>query len=261
MRSGRYLVVGQRYIGCTVPSEVENASAVDASPIAVSRDLADKRLRWLELFLVLIFCFANSIFSSVDMLMHGRGALPNSTNIRWIAGIAHELAGLLLVGYVLARRKLRITVLGLRWSFRDIWVGIAVAICAYFAYTIGPHLIHLADHAMYSSPHGGNIVREVFGPPSILMIPFTLLNPFFEEPIVRAYLMTELRALTGSWILAATVSVLVQFSYHLYYGWEGAIALSFLFVVFAIYYAWAKKATPIIIAHGIFDILGLVRML
>jgi hypothetical protein len=73
--------------------------------------------------------------------------------------------------------------------------------------------------------------------------------------------MTEIKALTGSWLLAAAFSVLVQFSYHLYYGWEGAIALSFLFLVFSIYYARTQKATPIIVAHEVFDILGLVRML
>ncbi len=93
-----------------------------------------------------------------------------------------------------------------------------------------------------------------------MAIPYSLLNPFFEELIVRAYLMTEVRALTGSWMLATALSVVVQFSYHLYYGWEGAIALSFLFLVFSIYYARTQRATPIIVAHGIFDIWGLVRM-
>ncbi len=87
------------------------------------------------------------------------------------------------------------------------------------------------------------------------------MNPFFEELIVRAYLMTEVRTLTGSWILSAALSVVVQSSYHLYYGWGGAIALSFLFLAFSIYYARTQRATPIIIAHGIFDFLALIRML
>ncbi|MGO9543681.1 MAG: CPBP family intramembrane glutamic endopeptidase [Rhodomicrobium sp.] len=113
---------------------------------------------------------------------------------------------------------------------------------------------------MYSSAHSGSTVRDIFGRPSIMAIPYSLLNPFFEELIVRAYLMTEVRALTGSWMLATALSVVVQFSYHLYYGWEGAIALSFLFLVFSIYYARTQRATPIIVAHGIFDIWGLVRM-
>jgi len=59
----------------------------------------------------------------------------------------------------------------------------------------------------------------------VVVIPFSLLNPFFEELIVRAYLMTEIMDLTGSAMLAIATSVLLQASYHLYYGWFGALAL------------------------------------
>jgi len=135
-----------------------------------------------------------------------------------------------------------------------------VAIAAFLAYIAGPFLVHLVDPAMYSSAHGGQTAREIFGHPSLMAIPFCFLNPFFEELIVRAYLMTEVKALTGSWILSAALSVAIQFSYHLYYGWGRAIALSFLFLVFSIYYARTQRATPIIIAHGIFDIYGLIRL-
>ena len=65
-----------------------------------------------------------------------------------------------------------------------------------------------------------------------MAVPYSLLNPFFEELTVRAYLMSEVQDLTGSMNLAAFLSVVVQFSYHLYYGWTGAIALSFQFLIF-----------------------------
>ncbi len=94
----------------------------------------------------------------------------------------------------------------------------------------------------------------------LIAIPFVLLNPFFEELIVRAYLMTELKFLTGSWAVAGIVSVLLQASYHLYYGWSRASTLVFLFVVFAIYYARKRKDTPIVVAHGVFDLIGFVQL-
>jgi len=72
--------------------------------------------------------------------------------------------------------------------------------------------------------------------------------------------MTEVKDLTGSWTLSAAASIVIQSSYHLYYGWEGAISLSFQFLIFAIYYARTRRATPVIVAHGIFDILGLVTL-
>jgi membrane protease YdiL (CAAX protease family) len=93
-----------------------------------------------------------------------------------------------------------------------------------------------------------------------LAIPFSLLNPFFEELIVRAYLMTEVMELTGSSTLAVALSVGVQFSYHLYYGWVGAISLSFFFLVFALYYVRSSCALPVIVAHGFVDVYALLRL-
>jgi len=60
--------------------------------------------------------------------------------------------------------------------------------------------------------------------------------------------------------LGRSPSVAVQFSYHLYYGWAGAIALSFQFLIFALYYSHSRRALPIIAAHGFFDIWALFRL-
>ena len=73
--------------------------------------------------------------------------------------------------------------------------------------------------------------------------------------------MTEVMELTGSSILAVVVSVAIQFSYHLYYGWAGAISLSFIFLVFALYYARSRNALPIVVAHGYFDISAMLRLI
>jgi membrane protease YdiL (CAAX protease family) len=61
-------------------------------------------------------------------------------------------------------------------------------------------------------------------------------------------------------ITSNSLSVVVQFSYHLYYGWEGAIALSFQFLVFALYYAHSRRILPVIVAHGFFDIYAVLRL-
>lgn len=72
--------------------------------------------------------------------------------------------------------------------------------------------------------------------------------------------MTEVMELTGSSTLAVALSVAVQFSYHLYYGWAGAIFLAFLFLIFSLYYDRTRRALPIIVAHGVFDIYALFRL-
>lgn len=245
-------------------NELETAPVAEAAPAEVPADPpanpSDKRLRWLELSLVLIVCFADSILGSLGILKEGPSAVQHASQVGYAIGIVHQVAGLTLLGYVLGRRKIRIASLGLRWSFSDLGTGLLVAVGAYLAYAGGHALIHLFNNATHSQSLSAQIARAMFGHPSILAIPYTIVNPFFEELIVRAYLMTEVSALTGSWILAAALSVVVQFLYHLYYGWEGAIGLSFVFLVYAIYYARTQKATPIIVAHGIFDILASVRL-
>jgi membrane protease YdiL (CAAX protease family) len=143
---------------------------------------------------------------------------------------------------------------------KDAGVGLLVAGISYVSYTWGSMLVQSAHYAIYGNfarPPSG---RDFFAHPSAVAIPFVLLNPFFEELIVRAYLMTEVSELTGSSFLAITVSVAVQFSYHLYYGWIGAISLSFSFLIFAVYYARSRRILPVIVAHGIFDIYGIVHL-
>jgi membrane protease YdiL (CAAX protease family) len=102
--------------------------------------------------------------------------------------------------------------------------------------------------------------RELFAHPSMAFIPFVLRNPFFEQLIVRAYLMSEVFALTGSRTRAILASVVVQSSYHLYYGWAGAISISFLFLAFALYYMRSRRALPVIVAHGLSDLYALFHV-
>lgn len=220
----------------------------------------DARRRWFELSLVLLVAFAGPIFRSTALLQSGPDAHSQIGSLRWIDGMVQEGTSLLLLGYVLARRNLRLSHLGLRWSLRDLGTGVGVAFLSYFSYAVGFQCIHLLQHAFFPLAHNGPTPHQIFGHPPLAAIPFSLINPFFEELTVRAYLMTEIAGLTGSWMLAAAVSVVLQTSYHLYYGWAGAFSLSFQFFIFAFYYARTRKATPIILAHGIFDIWALIRL-
>jgi membrane protease YdiL (CAAX protease family) len=218
------------------------------------------RLRWFELSLVLLVGCAVPFLNSLAILINGPGAVHHISNYRWAVGIVQEVASLLLLGYVLSRRRLRFKDIGLRWSLPDVWVGLLVAGASYAAYVIGYFFIHLLHNAMFSSAARGYAGSDFFAHPSILFIPFSFLNPFFEELTVRAYLMSEVKELTGSSTIAVAFSVLVQSSYHLYYGWEGAAALSFQFLIFALYYARTRRALPVIVAHGFFDIYALIRL-
>jgi membrane protease YdiL (CAAX protease family) len=220
----------------------------------------ERRQRWFEVCLVLLVACGSYIIYSLYLLMHVPTTAPQSSNIRWAAAIAQEAAALLLLGYVLSRRGLKFANLGLRWSLPDVGVGLLVAAVSYAAYGLGHTLVQTVHHLVYGSFATGPSAKDFFPLPSVMAIPWSLLNPFFEELIVRAYLMTEVIELTGSSTLAIALSVGVQFSYHLYYGWAGAISLSFLFLAWALYYARSRCALPVIVAHGFFDVYALLRL-
>jgi membrane protease YdiL (CAAX protease family) len=241
------------------------AAAGEPKPTEASPEISgrEKRVRLFELCLVLLIAFGGYFFSSFYVLVAGHGIKfpPPVQNAEWMESISRELAGLLLLRYVLWRRKLGFRILGLRWSFRDLGIGLAVAIVSYVAYGLGHSVVSVVYRALFSTLAGGATAKQLFSHPSLIAFPFTILNSFFEELIVRAYLMTEIGELTGSWTLAAAASVAVQTSYHLYYGWVGALSLSFGFLVFSIYYAKTRRATPIIFAHALIDLYAFVWFL
>jgi membrane protease YdiL (CAAX protease family) len=88
----------------------------------------------------------------------------------------------------------------------------------------------------------------------ILEVAEVLLVGFYEELIVRAYLMTEIIALTRSAWLAVVVSVVVQSSYHFYQGVPLALSHVLLFTVYALFYVRTRMVLPLALAHSVADI-------
>jgi membrane protease YdiL (CAAX protease family) len=231
-----------------------------ALPDAPPQASLERRMRWFELSLVILVSCGTIFLNSLYIFFKGPGPVPQYQQYRWVTGLTHEVASLLLLVYVLSRRNLRLANLGFRWSAKDLLLGLPAAIGGFFAYAIGFLIVSFIHRLVLGSPAVGPNARAFFSHPGLAIIPYVLLNPFFEELIVRAYLMTELLELTGSAFLAVAVSVLVLASYHLYYGWVGAISIGFMFLAFSIFFLKTRRALPIISAHGLIDIYGIFRL-
>lgn len=95
---------------------------------------------------------------------------------------------------------------------------------------------------------------------SVFSVLLVVVNPFFEELIVRGYTMTEVIGLGGSRNLAIMVSVLVQMSYHVYQGLVHCVGLTAAFVVFSIYLFRSRRIAPLVIAHFWSDAWALLRV-
>ena len=209
----------------------------------------------------MLVAFSGSILNSIYILK----GLPGSsgtqlTTPRLILGMVQEVTSLLLLAYVLSRTARRLRNIGLHWSLRDAVLGIPIAVASYLSYAITYYVIYYIDYSIYGAPIHQIPNAQIFGHMGYAAIPFVLLNPFFEELIVRAYLMTELIDLTRSPALAVAASVVLQFSYHLYYGWATALSLAFQFLIFALFFTTSRRALPIITAHAIFDLYALLRL-
>jgi membrane protease YdiL (CAAX protease family) len=87
-----------------------------------------------------------------------------------------------------------------------------------------------------------------------VLILFQFLNPFYEELIVRAYVITELKQLTNSVWKPIILSTLLQTSYHFYQGIPMALGEGAGFLVFSIYYSKTNRIAPIILAHLYIDV-------
>lgn len=218
-----------------------------------------RSLRWFEVALVLTIAVARPLVAAIYLLKRGPGAVDVS-GLRWWSGTFYELSALLLLWYVLKRSGRGLADVGFEWSLKDAKVGILVAIVAMGFYVFGAFLLQAIHFAIYRSAISGPSGRDFFSRPTWAAVPYFLLSPIFEELIVRAYLMTEIRALTGSATIAVVASVAVQASYHLYYGWWGAVLVGFTFLAFALYYARWGRALPVIVAHEFFDLLSLLRL-
>lgn len=218
------------------------------------------RGRWFELALVLFLAFSGSLIRSIALLKAGPSS-PNQIGMaRWIELAAHQIGILFLVGYILRQSGRTFRDIGFRWSWKEITDGLWLYAAAFLFYRFGVFLINSVYHFLSGSyPHHVD-ARQIFGHMPLFALPVWLLNPFYEEIVVRAYLMTEIRELTGSAILAALTSVLLQTSYHIYYGWAGALSLGIQFAAFAGYFAIWRRAFPIAIAHGLFDLAGFIRL-
>jgi membrane protease YdiL (CAAX protease family) len=103
-----------------------------------------------------------------------------------------------------------------------------------------------------------NIAMRLFGPEvQVSAVPGMLTNGFFEELIVRAYLMTAVMILTRSAWVAVAVSVAVQISYHFYQGVPLALSHIPLFTVYSVFYVRTRSILPVVIAHTLMDLTSL----
>lgn len=213
-----------------------------------------------ETMIVCAVAFAPTIISS--LIFFGDGTNPRTlyNNAQVVYAFSHEIPAVALLWWVLARRRQSLSSWLLPVRAKDIGHAIILIISGSLAYYASYYLLyglgltsrdtHQQFHAVSQHLFGARIASG--------QLAFAVFNPFYEELIVRAYLMTMVKLLTGSIQKAILVSVLVQTSYHLYQGGAGAMSLSMAFLIYSIYYARTSRIQAPLIAHMYQDVYAVV---
>jgi membrane protease YdiL (CAAX protease family) len=225
---------------------------VESPPKVMWENQSSPRLRTVELILVLAVAFTTPLFTSFYESFNDPPDLtPVQIKIRLFYGVAFEIIALSVLAYVLFRQGRGFNFLKIAFRWKDIGVSLLLFVLFVTAF-LGSY--KLFTYGQYSpAENNGPSPGARFSVGAIL---FALVTPIYEELIVRAYTMSEIKDLTGSGALAVIISVLIQILIRFDGGWEGPLAFGAGFLVFALYYAWHKRITPIILAHCYFSLVS-----
>ncbi|MGG1555103.1 CPBP family intramembrane glutamic endopeptidase [Paenibacillus ferrarius] len=211
---------------------------------------ARKRLIWL--IVVLCFACAWPITKSTYYLFHPSHGVEVS-NLRFGVNVIFELVALILLGVSLKSQRRGFKEFGFTFKLSDL----GYAVLLYFLFYVLEIVVFLFIPHLNSEPQNVEFLKRDI---TLFYFLFILVNPFFEEVIVRAYGITEFLHFFKKEEIAVLVSTLLQTSYHLYQGVIPAIINGLLFFIFSIFFAKKRRIIPIILVHGFFDIYAMLLL-
>ena len=230
---------------------VQQTPAIDAqAPPAVYLP----RQRWIDLGLVMLISFVPSIVGATHEMFYPSGRRLARSNFGFAMGLVNMASCLLLLLYIFARQKRTLKSIGLGFHWTDFFAALWLTFVAIFLVllqNIGVRMV--ASHFLGRPADIRNPDFET-GVLAPLILAYSIASPIFEEVLVRGYLMTELIELRQPLWLATVASILVQTSYHVYYGFAGAVSLSGFFILLAVYFAFSRRLLPVILAHMYWDV-------
>jgi len=244
----------------TPPDQTTHISETVVRPPA--GDVLAPHRRVLALGLVLFVSFGQFVaFSAYSLTGVTASADPHQRQARLLGALIVEVGSLAVLLYVLSQQGRKWKDIG--WNLQ--WMDLARAVGLVFGSIFAGYLILSPVQILYHSYAGHYLVptstHGLLGlGVSGLSIALVCLNPFFEELIVRGYLMTEILDLGGKGMMAILISVAVQMSYHLYQGVFRGIALTASFAVLSIYFWKTRRIAPVVLAHLCFDAFALFRL-
>jgi membrane protease YdiL (CAAX protease family) len=168
--------------------------------------------------------------------------------------IAYELVILMCLGGFLTMRGWTLARIGVTPTVRDSVIGVALMVASYI---VNVAVVIAAANVAPATVLASLQVKLVAGsiaPTTIIAT--SLVNALFEELFVCGYLVSVLKERRG-FMFAVNVSTALRATYHLYQGVAGVLAIVPLGLIFAYWYARTGRLWPLIVAHGLMDLMAL----
>jgi membrane protease YdiL (CAAX protease family) len=221
--------------------------------------MTERTSRKFQLCLVLAVGFLIPIVRSL-CIFFGMWHPGPATRQTFVFKLTFQIVGLLCLYLVLSYQRRRFRDIGLSFAIRLNEVGHSFAL--FFGGMFSSALLAVPLVLIYvllgrrwePSLDKAAVFGTAFG---ILPVLYVLLNPFHEELLVRAFLISETEWWYGSTALAVFLSVTLQSSYHLYQGLPMALSHIPAFLLFSLYFARTRRILPVILAHMFMDISAL----
>lgn len=208
-----------------------------------------------EFVIVITICFGYFILVS-SVLAFGSVAETTATVQDEISLIGLILIEALLLGpaaLFLLLRGWRLADFRFDITLRSSGEGIALFIATYLLFLV----MHTWLAALAGSDDLSVLGSSPYQPNLLVVLLVSTVNPVFEEVFVVGYVIKALECRCGA-TFAIGVSVLIRLLYHTY---QGPMAVAFIFpmgVLFAVAYWRWRALWPLILAHGLFDFIGLM---
>jgi membrane protease YdiL (CAAX protease family) len=229
----------------------------------VPRPGGSPRVLRLELGLVLILAFSPGVLGLLLLALGPQGtAEVEAELVPSVVSIVFELflswSPVLLIGYLLVRSREGWPGIGLtRLRPADLGMGAVLWVASYVLVLVLATLFQ----------HFGQ--REVDFLPEDLPLWFRVVRAVLlavtagvtEEVVVRGYAQTRLEQLRAPVALILLVPTALWGILHVYQGLGAALTIFGLGLMYAWYYHRTRRLWPLILAHTLFDMTQLVRIL
>jgi membrane protease YdiL (CAAX protease family) len=216
--------------------------------------------RIADISVILLVGFATAAVSNLAIIFGPKRAYSAfELNLGIVQNLLIEITGLIVLFTILRYRHQPLSSLGLRVAKEDFLPGIGLFFGAYAVFIASYYSVITLIPSLGTDGAGYDFSQFGVSSPPLLTL-LMLVNPCFEEIVVRGYLSTELLSLTPRKWIAVILPTLFQGTYHLYQGRLTAIAFTGVFLMFSIYFVKTRRLIPILIAHTVFDLTLIWRL-